>query len=138
MYDRFIGSRDPQPPAPQIAAYARALLDRYPEDDTPEGEGSPWAGGPLIRPANRPAPPLAPLVLLDTIPAVRPSGPFPDEQTKTAFMQGAVEAVPGFPTPVLDALRGQPGEHAGPPLLLRGGGPHPGAGSPGRCVIFAA
>lgn len=59
-----------------------------------------------------------PLVLLDTIPAVRPSGLFPDEQTKMAFMQGAVEAVPGFPTPVLEALRGQPGEYAGPPLLL--------------------
>jgi hypothetical protein len=54
MYDRFIGSRDPQPPAQQIAAYVRALLDRYPEDDTPEGEGSPWAGGPLIRCASGP------------------------------------------------------------------------------------
>lgn len=59
-----------------------------------------------------------PLVLLDTIPAVRPSGLFPDEQTKLAFLHGAVAAVPGFPAPVLVALRGQPGEYAGPPLLL--------------------
>jgi hypothetical protein len=59
-----------------------------------------------------------PLVLLDTVPAIRPSGLFPDEQTKMAFLHGAVEAVPGFPAPVLEALRGQPGEHAGPPLLL--------------------
>jgi hypothetical protein len=58
------------------------------------------------------------LVLLDTVPAVRPSGLFPDEQTKMAFLHGAVEAVPGFPAPVLEALRGQPGEYAGPPLLL--------------------
>jgi hypothetical protein len=54
LYDRYIGSRDPQPPTPRIAAYVRALLDWYPEDDTPEGEGSPWAGGPLIRCASGP------------------------------------------------------------------------------------
>ena len=54
LYDRFIGSRDLRPPTPQIAACVRALLDRYPEDDTPEGEDSPWAGGPLIRCASGP------------------------------------------------------------------------------------
>jgi hypothetical protein len=54
LYDRYIGSRDLQPPTPRIAAYVRALLDRYPEDDTPEGEDSPWAGGPLIRCASGP------------------------------------------------------------------------------------
>jgi hypothetical protein len=59
-----------------------------------------------------------PLVLLDTVPAVRPSGLFPDEQAKMAFLHGAVKAGPGFPLPVLEALRGQPGEYAGPPLLL--------------------
>ena len=59
-----------------------------------------------------------PLVLLDTVPAVRPTGLFPDKQTETAFLHGAVEAVPGFPGPVLEALRGQPGDYAGPPLLL--------------------
>lgn len=59
-----------------------------------------------------------PLVLLDTVPAVRSTGLFPDEQTKMAFQHGAVEAVPGFPVPVLEALRGQSGDYAGPPLLL--------------------
>lgn len=59
-----------------------------------------------------------PVVLLDTIPAVRPSGLFPDEQKKLAFLHGAVDAVPGFPAPVLEALRGQPGDHEGPPLVL--------------------
>jgi hypothetical protein len=52
LYDRFIGSRDLQPPTPRIAAYLRALLDRYPEDNTPEGGDSPSAGGPLIRCAS--------------------------------------------------------------------------------------
>lgn len=54
LYDRYIGSRDLQPPTPRIAAYVGALLDRYPEDDTPEGDDSPWAGGPLIRCASGP------------------------------------------------------------------------------------
>ncbi len=70
-----------------------------------------WAAFPAVRDPR-------PLVLLDTIPAVRPSGLFPDEQTKMAFLHGAVAAVPGFPVPVLEALRGQPREYAGPPLLL--------------------
>jgi hypothetical protein len=35
-----------------------------------------------------------------------------------AFVHGAVEAVPGFPVAVLEALRGEPGEYGGPPLLL--------------------
>lgn len=59
-----------------------------------------------------------PVVLLDTVPAVRPSGLFPDKQTEMAFLHGAVEAVPGFPAQVLEMLRGQPGEYAGPPMLL--------------------
>lgn len=51
LYDRYIGSQGLQPPTPRIAAYVRALPDRYP-DDTPEEEDSPWAGGPLIRCAS--------------------------------------------------------------------------------------
>jgi hypothetical protein len=57
------------------------------------------------------------LVLLDTIPAVRRSGLSPDDPDK-AFLHGAVDAGPGFPAPVLEALRGQPGDYAGPPLML--------------------
>jgi hypothetical protein len=60
-----------------------------------------------------------PVVLLDAIPAVRPSGIFPDDQKKLAFLHGAVEAVPGFPAPVLQALRSQPDDgYDGPPLLV--------------------
>jgi hypothetical protein len=60
-----------------------------------------------------------PVVLLDTIPAVRPSGIFPDEQKKQAFLHGAVKAVPGFPPPVLQALRSQRNDdYDGPPLLV--------------------
>lgn len=59
-----------------------------------------------------------PLVLLDSTPAIRASGIFPDVPTRLAFLHGAVEGVPGFPTPVLEALRGQLGEYAGQPLLL--------------------
>jgi hypothetical protein len=70
-----------------------------------------WAAFPAYRDPR-------PLVLLDTIPAIRPTGLFPDKQTEMAFLHGAVAAVPGFPAPVLEALRGQPGEYAGPPLLL--------------------
>jgi hypothetical protein len=70
-----------------------------------------WAGFPADRQPR-------PLVLLSS--PVRPVG-FPDAQTKRAFLRGAFEAVPGFPSPVLQALRSQPeapGDHAGPPLLL--------------------
>jgi len=38
-----------------------------------------------------------PLVLLDTIPAIRPTGLFPDKQTELAFLHGAVDAGPDFP-----------------------------------------
>jgi hypothetical protein len=56
-----------------------------------------------------------PVVLLGE--AVR-SGAFPDGQKKLAFHHGAIEAVPGFPAPVLQALRGEPKDWAGPPLLV--------------------
>ena len=53
LYDRYIGSRDLQPPTLRIAAYLGALLDRSPEDDC-RTEDSPRAGGPLIRCASGP------------------------------------------------------------------------------------
>ena len=40
----------------------------------------------------------------------------PGEQARLALLHGVAEAVPGFPVPVLEAVRGQPGEYAGPPL----------------------
>jgi len=54
LYDRYIGGKDPQPPTPRIAAYVRALLDRYPDITSEAGEDSPWADGPLIRDASGP------------------------------------------------------------------------------------
>jgi hypothetical protein len=45
---------EPEPPTPPIAAFIRALLDRYPEIDTEAGEDSPWADGPLMRDASGP------------------------------------------------------------------------------------
>lgn len=56
-----------------------------------------------------------PLVLLG--PAARPGG-FPDGQTKMAFLRGAVQAAPGFPAAVLQAMRQEPAGYAGPPLRL--------------------
>jgi hypothetical protein len=67
-----------------------------------------WAGFPVDRQPR-------PLVLLS--PAANPGG-FPDGHTKMAFFRGAVEAAPGFPGPLLHALRGEPGDYAGPPLLV--------------------
>lgn len=62
-----------------------------------------------------------PVVLLDTTPAVRPSGPFPDEQRELAFLHGAVEAAPGVPAPVVRALCSQSDDaYDGPPLLVTG------------------
>lgn len=56
-----------------------------------------------------------PLILLSS--AVQPGG-FPDGQTKMAFHNGLIEAVPGFPARLLQALRGQPRASGGTPLLL--------------------
>jgi hypothetical protein len=54
LHARYIGSRQPQPPTPRIAAYVGALLDRYPEDDEDAWEGGPWADAPLIGDASGP------------------------------------------------------------------------------------
>jgi hypothetical protein len=56
-----------------------------------------------------------PLVLLG--PAARPGG-FPDGQTKLAFLQGAVQAGPGFPVPVLQLIRRASAGYSGPRLRL--------------------
>ena len=67
-----------------------------------------WAGFPADHEPR-------PLVLLG--PAARPGG-FPDGQTKMAFLRGAVQAAPGFPDAVLQVMRREPTEYAGPPLRL--------------------
>jgi hypothetical protein len=54
--------------------------------------------------------------------AVQP-GPFPDGQTKLAFLNGWVDAGPGFPTLVLEALRGQPRTRERSPLVLESATP---------------
>jgi len=53
LFARCIRS-GPVPPTPRIAAFIRALLDRYPEIDTEAGEDSPWATGPLMRDGSGP------------------------------------------------------------------------------------
>ena len=69
-----------------------------------------WAGFPAdLQPR--------PLVLLGS--TVRPGG-FPDGQTKLAFHDGFIEAVPDFPASVLQILRRRPRARAGSPLLLTG------------------
>jgi hypothetical protein len=67
-----------------------------------------WAGFPADRQPR-------PLILLSS--AVQP-GSFPDGQTKLAFHHGLIEAAPGFPPELLEALRGQPRPWEGSPLLL--------------------
>ena len=67
-----------------------------------------WGGFPADRQPR-------PLILLS--PAVQPGG-YPYGQTKLAFLNGLIEAVPDFPAQVLEALRGQPRPWEGPPLLL--------------------
>ena len=54
LYARYIGSRQLQPPTLRIAAYVRALLDRYPEDDDDAWEDGPWGDAPLIGDASGP------------------------------------------------------------------------------------
>lgn len=54
LYDRYIDSGEPSAPTPRIAAYALALLDRYPDISTPAGEDSPWSTSPLMNEASGP------------------------------------------------------------------------------------
>ena len=95
-------------------------------DDSPDAPArrglDAWAAFPAHRDPR-------PVVLLDMIPPVYLVFS-PDEQTRLSFLHGAVEAVPGFPAPVLEAVRGQPGEYAGPPLEAVRGQPEDYAGPP--------
>ena len=54
LMDRWQEGADGVPPTPNIAAYVEALLDRWPDITTEEGESSPWADGPLINNAMGP------------------------------------------------------------------------------------
>ena len=54
LYAHYVGGGQLRPPTRRIAAYVRALLDRYPDIDTDAGEDSPWADGPLIGDASGP------------------------------------------------------------------------------------
>lgn len=84
-------------------------MNRDDQDEAPARQGlRAWAGFPADRQPR-------PLVLLGS--AARPRA-FANAQQKLAFLNGAIEAVPGFPAPVLQALRGRAREHAGPPLLV--------------------
>jgi hypothetical protein len=48
--ERLSGSSEPATPA--IAAYVRALLDRWPDITEEAGEDSPWSAGPLMSEAS--------------------------------------------------------------------------------------
>lgn len=57
LYERHVEGEDETPPTDRIAAYARALLDRYPDItdlDDDAVDDSPWADGPLINNATGP------------------------------------------------------------------------------------
>jgi hypothetical protein len=54
LYDRYMNSDVGAPPTPTIAAYARALVDRYPDIGTDAGEASPWTTGPWLDLARGP------------------------------------------------------------------------------------
>jgi hypothetical protein len=54
LYDRYIDSEEPSAPTPKIAAYAQALLDRYPDISTETGADSPWSTSPLMNEAHGP------------------------------------------------------------------------------------
>jgi len=44
----FAEGRTLEPPSPRIAAFAMALLERYPDIDTEAGDDSPWSTAPLL------------------------------------------------------------------------------------------
>ncbi|WP_144128266.1 hypothetical protein [Catellatospora sichuanensis] len=54
LYKAYIEVAEFEPPTPRITAYVEALLARYPDISTEEGEDSPWSTGPLITEAVGP------------------------------------------------------------------------------------
>ncbi|GAA2583924.1 hypothetical protein GCM10010435_72160 [Winogradskya consettensis] len=54
LYDQYVEPDDRVEPTARIAAYVRALLDRYPDIDTDAGEDSPWSTGGLTGGASGP------------------------------------------------------------------------------------
>lgn len=48
LYERYVVAGYSPDPSPRIAAYAQALLDRFPDVDTAAGDDSPWSTAPLI------------------------------------------------------------------------------------------
>jgi hypothetical protein len=96
------------------------------KDDSPDAPAlrglEAWAAFPADRDPR-------PVVLLDMIPPVYLASS-PVGQARLALLHGAVEAVPGFPAAVLEAVCGQPGEYAGPPLEGVRGQPDDYAGPP--------
>jgi hypothetical protein len=54
LYETFMNSDVATSPTDRIAAYAMALLVRYPDIDTDAGVDSPWSSGPLLGEASGP------------------------------------------------------------------------------------
>jgi hypothetical protein len=54
LYARYMGSGAHVEPTARIAGYVRALLDRFPDIGSDEGEDSPWSSGPLMTEAHGP------------------------------------------------------------------------------------
>jgi hypothetical protein len=54
--DAYLEADEPpaEPPTAAIQRYVAALLDRWPDIDGDEGDGSPWATGPLLSEAIGP------------------------------------------------------------------------------------
>lgn len=51
---RLLAGRTHQPPTPAIVDLVDSLIARYPDLDQPDGDGSPWADGPLLNLADGP------------------------------------------------------------------------------------
>jgi hypothetical protein len=54
LYQQYIGEEHEDAPAPAIAAYVAALLERWPDLDDGDDDECPWADGPLINNARGP------------------------------------------------------------------------------------
>ena len=48
LYDRYVDTDETFEPTPAIRRYVEALLARWPDITTDDGEDSPWSGGPMI------------------------------------------------------------------------------------------